>query len=155
MRCSRGVAVACGSIVVLSTGLLYLAYSLVEEQVFGIDFKEDAFLVIESLLFTCVAIWGIATVIGVWRLRHWGRASVLWFSCAVLLVYLPNVAWYAYGVKTTPDVGWSWEVLYPLILLFGLGIWWLILFTRPGVKVQFLQQPNFVESQGIRTGGTK
>jgi hypothetical protein len=34
-----------------------------------------------------------------------GGTLLLWFSCAVLLVYLPNVAWYAYGVKTTPDVG--------------------------------------------------
>ena len=78
-----------------------------------------------------------------------GGTLLLWFSCAVLLVYLPNVAWYAYGVKTTPDVGWSWEVLYPLISLFSLGIWWLILFTRPGVKVQFLQQSDFVEPEVV------
>jgi hypothetical protein len=138
MQCSRGVAAACVSIVILSTLLLYLAYSIVEGQVFGIDSSEDTFFVIESGLFTCVAVWGIATVIGVWRLRRWGRTSALWLSCAVFLVYLPSVAWYAYGVKIAPDVGWSWEPLYPLIPLFGVGIWWLILFTRSRVKVQFL-----------------
>jgi hypothetical protein len=138
MQCSRGVAVACVSIVILSALLLYLAYSIVEGEVFGIDSTEDTFFVTESSLFTCVAVWGIATVIGVWRLRRWGRTSALWLSCAVFLVYLPNVAWYAYVVKTTPDVGWRWEILYPLVPLFGVGIWWLILFTRYRVKVQFL-----------------
>ena|ERR1700730_7246330 len=71
MQCSRGVAAACVSIVILSTLLLYLAYSIVEGQVFGIDSSEDTFFVIESGLFTCVAVWGIATVIGIWRLRRW------------------------------------------------------------------------------------
>ena len=133
------------SIALLSACLLYLAYSLVKDQVFGIDSVEDAFFVAESIFFTCVAIWGIATAIGAWRLRPWARASALWFSYAAFLVYLPNVAWYAYLVKTAPDVGWSWAVLYPLIPLFGLGIWWLILFTRPRVKLQFSKQSSFVE----------
>ncbi len=142
MQCSRGLAIACVSIVILSALLLYLAYSLVEGQGFGIDSTEDAFFVIESIIFAGVAVWGLATAVGVWRVRRWGRTSALWLSCAVFLVYLPNVIRYAFLVKTAPDVGLSWEILYPLVPLFGVGIWWLILFTRQGVKDQFLQQPN-------------
>jgi len=141
MRCSTGVAVACAFLLVLSACFVYLAYSLVEE-VSGIDLSEDTFFVIESIIFAGVAVWGAATAIGVWRLRRWGRNSALWLSCALFLVYLPNVIRYAYLVKTSHDVGWSWEILYPLVPLFGVGIWWLILFTRPGVKGQFLQQSN-------------
>jgi len=144
MRCSKGVAVACVFQVVLSGCFLCLAYSLVQEEVWGIDLTEDIFRVIEGIILTGVAVWGLITAIGVWRLRRWGRTSALWFSCAVFLAYLPNVAWYAYGVKTSPDVGWSWEILYPLGPLIGAGIWWLILFTRPKVKDQFLQ-----ESKGV------
>ena len=145
MRCSTGVALACAVLVMLSACFLYLAYSSVEE-VSGIDLSEDAFFVIESITFAAVAVWGVTTVIGVWRLRRWGRTSALWLSCAVFLVYLPEIIRYAYLVKTAPDVGWSWEILYPLVPLFAVGIWWLILFTRPGVKDQFLQRPRPVGS---------
>jgi hypothetical protein len=118
-----------------------LAYSLVE-GVLGVYFPEDAFEILESVLFIGVAIWGTATAIGVSRLRRWGRTSALWISFASFLVYLPNLAKYIYLVKTAPDVGWSSEILYPLVPLFGLGIWWLILFTRPEVKIRFLQQSS-------------
>jgi len=56
MQCSRGLAIACVSIVILSALLLYLAYSLVEGQGFGIDSTEDAFFVIESIIFAGVAV---------------------------------------------------------------------------------------------------
>jgi hypothetical protein len=121
-----------------------LSYLLVREEVWGIDLTDDVFRVIQSIIFGGIALWSVVTAIGVWRLRHWGRTSSLWLTCAVFLGYLPNVAWYAYLVKTSPDVGWSWEILYPLAPLFGVAIWWLILFTRPKVKDQFLQQPKTV-----------
>lgn len=121
MRRSAGIALTCASMVILSTCFLYLAYLLIEE-VSGIDLTEDAFFVIESVLFLGFAIGGMATVIGVWRLRRWGRTSSVWLSCAVFLVYLPEVVRYAYLVETAPDVGWSWEILYPLIPLYALGI---------------------------------
>jgi hypothetical protein len=143
MRPSVGVAVACAFLVVLSACFLFVAYALAKE-VSGIDLSEDAFFVIESIIFTGVAVWGMATAIGVWRLRRWGRISALWLSCAVCLVYLPEVVRYAYLVKTAPDVGWSWKALYPLVPLFAVGIWWLIFFTRPRTREQFCQQPNTV-----------
>lgn len=142
MRCSKGVAAACVFQVVLSLCFLYVSYSLVREEVWGIDLTEDIVRVIQSIISGAIALWGVITAIAVWRLRQWGRTSSLWLSCAVFLGYLPNIAWYAYGVKTSPDVGWSWEILYPLAPLFGVAIWWLILFTRPKVKDQFVQQRN-------------
>jgi hypothetical protein len=145
MRCSKGVVTACTSIFLFSACLLYLAYSLVDE-VLGVYLPEDVFEILEIILFTGVAIWAIATAIGALRLRWWARISAVWISLAAFLVYLPNLAKYIYLVKTAPDVGWSSEILYPLVPLFGLGIWWLILFTRPGVKAQFLQHASRVES---------
>lgn len=139
MRCSKGVAVACIFQVVLSLCFLFVSYSLVREEVWGLDLTEDTFRVIQSVISGAIALWGLITAIAVWRLRRWGRTSSLWLSCAVLLGYFPNIARYAYVVKTSPDVGWSWEILYPLVPLFGVTIWWLILFTRPRVKDQFLK----------------
>ena len=107
-------------------------------EVTGIDSTEDAFFVADSIIYLCVAVWCITTAVGVWSLRGWGRTSILWLSCAVCLIYFPNILWYAYLVKTAPDVGWSWEILYPLAPLVATGTWWLILFTRPKVKSQFL-----------------
>jgi hypothetical protein len=116
------------------------------DEVGGIYFPEDALHVFEIIMFTGVAIWGTATAIGAFRLRRWGRTAALWMSCAAFLVYLPNLAGYIYAVRTAPDMGWSSEILYPLVPLFGAGIWWFILFTRPGVKAQFLQQSTTVGS---------
>ena len=143
MRRSTGIGIAFTFLVIISACFLYVAYGLARE-VTGIDSMEDAFFVADSIIYTCVAVWCIATAVGVWRLRGWGRTSVLWLSCAVCLIYLPNVLWYAYLVKTAPDVGWSWEILYPLAPLVGVGTWWLILFTRPRVKDQFLRQSDTV-----------
>ena len=143
MRRSTGIGIAFTFLVIISACFLYVAYGLARE-VTGIDSMEDAFFVADSIIYTCVAVWCIATAVGVWRLRGWGRTSVLWLSCAVCLIYLPNVLWYAYLVKTAPDVGWSWEILYPLAPLVGVGTWWLILFTRPRVKGQFLRQSDTV-----------
>lgn len=126
--------------VILSGCFLCLAFWLVRDEVWGIDLTEDRFRLVESIILAGVAVWGLITAIGVWRVRPWGRTSALRFSCAVVLAYLPNVLWYAYVVKTSHDVGWSWEILYPLVPLCGAGIWWLVLFTRPKVKDQFFQQ---------------
>lgn len=143
MRCSRGIAIALTFLVMVSGCFLYVAYGLAAEMD-GIDSVEDAFFLADSIVYTCVAVWCIATAVGVWRLRGWGRISVLWLGGAVCLIYLPNVFWYEYVVKTAPDVGWGWEILYPLAPLVGIGAWWLILFTRPKVKAQFVRQSNTV-----------
>jgi hypothetical protein len=143
MRRSTGVAISFPVLVLLSAYFLGAAYTLAGE-VTGIDSTEDTFFVADSIIYTCVAVWCIATAVGVWRLRGWGRTSILWLSCAVCLIYLPNVLWYAYLVKTAPDVGWSWGILYPLAPLVSIAVWWLILFTRPRVKGQFLRRSDTV-----------
>ena len=139
MNRPAGVAVALAFLLILSACFLYAAYWLLGE-VTGIDATEDAFFIADSALFACVGVWGLVTSVGVWRRHSWGRTSVLWLSCAVCLVYVPSILWYAYVAKTAPDVDWSWEALYPLAPLVSIGVWWLILFSRPRVKDQFPRQ---------------
>ena len=104
MRCSKGIVAACLSFVAFSIWLLYLAYLLVEDAI-PVAFSDDTFEILQSILFVSVAIWGIATTVGVLRLRRWGRISALWLSIAAFVVYIPSLAKYIYVVRTAPDVG--------------------------------------------------
>ena len=132
----------CAVLLVISACLVVLADFSVADEVFGIDSTEDVFSIVAALVFSAVAIWGIAAIFGLLRLRRWGRSSALWIGRALFLVYLPEIARYAYIVKTAPDVGWSWQALYPLTLFLGAGALVLFLFSRLQVRDQFLGAAN-------------
>lgn len=142
MRRTRPVIwLGCAVLLLISVCLLLAAYSLAD-RIYGIDSTEDVFSILESLSFSGVAIWSIGTMIGLLRLRRPGRSSALWIGRALFLVYLPEMVRYAYIVKTAPDVGWSWQALYPLALFTGAGAFLLFLFSRPQIKDQFLRGAN-------------
>lgn len=103
-----------------------------------------------SLMYLLPAIWGIATGIGLFRLRNWARISMIVFAVALVLMAgfsglisvfmpLPPTAnshapgSVIFGVRIFMVVLW--------LSLLGLGIWWLVFFTRPAVKAQFALQP--------------
>ena len=132
----------CAVLLVISACLLVLADISVADEVFGVDSTEDVFSIVAALVFSAVAIWGIAAIFGLLRLRRWGRSSALWIGRALFIVYLPEIARYAYIVKTAPDVGWSWQALYPLTLFLGAGALVLFLLSRLQVRDQFLGAAN-------------
>lgn len=76
-------------------------------------------------------------------MRPWARRSGIWIGCVLFLVYLPEVAWYAYLVGTVPDIGWSWQALDPLALSAGAGALVLVLCSTPQLKnIGSLRDPN-------------
>ena len=90
-------------------------------------------------------IWGIATAIGLFRLKRWARTSVLLFS-GVLVFFAASslfVLFLALRIARPTDMPDSvihgvmigFSGFYGLLLL--IGVWWLILFTRASVKAQF------------------
>ena len=95
----------------------------------------------------CLSLFGIATGIGLLYLRKWARISILiWggFSAFFGVIGIP-IAYFmmhspipnapALPAESMQAVRWILLVIYGLPLL--IGVWWLILFNRKGVKTQF------------------
>lgn len=99
-----------------------------------------------ALMYLVLAIWGIATSIGLFRLKVWARISIIVFSVLLIicggfsaLVFLvmpfamppnPNV-----DTNVASGVGVFMSAFAAGIA--GIGIWWLVYFTRARVKQQF------------------
>jgi hypothetical protein len=98
----------------------------------------------ESLL----ALWAIVTAIGLFRLRNWARISILVlsgfvaistaFALVALIAVLPvvmntQVRELPPGMSTFLPV----MVVSVTVVPFGCAIWWLILFLRKSVRLQF------------------
>jgi uncharacterized membrane protein (DUF2068 family) len=97
------------------------------------------------VVWLAVAVFGIATGVGVLRLKNWARVSALvWAAisaglCFIILLFsmvmpLPTPSG-QHPISTT--------ALRIFIILFYsipvvVGIWWLILFNRPRVRTEFL-----------------
>lgn len=90
------------------------------------------------------AAWGVATAIGLFRLRRWARWSMVAFSALMLvreardLTAKPQVA--------PPTVSAAIRARFVAVahfnqaltgFLLALAIWWLVYFLLPGVKAQF------------------
>jgi hypothetical protein len=127
------------SVLIFTLGAFFLigGYALFENAFPIIDNLESVANICLGTLFTVVGCFALATTLGVSRLLPWARAAALWLPVAALLAYLLFVAWYSYGVMTTPDIGWSWEVLGPVPFFLALEAWCYVLFRRPFVKRQF------------------
>ena|ERR1700730_16773656 len=128
----------------LSTLFFSLAYVFVDEAV-PLTGPDDLFFLAESALCLGLALWSLITVVGIARKRKWARVSAVWVGPTAILVYVLPLARYGYVAATTPDVGWSWLAILPLVAIVLLVIWWLVLFTRPEVKRAF-SSPKDVES---------
>jgi hypothetical protein len=101
------------------------------------------------------SIFGIATGIGLLRLRNWARISALvWAGISFFfgLIGIPIALFMSLPpTVNSPGVPGNFPVLFRLILLgiygapLAVGIWWLILFTRKPVKEQFLRTATPVD----------
>jgi hypothetical protein len=102
-----------------------------------------------SLFYVLPAIWGIVTVVGLFRLRNWARISILVFSVLLLVMSLFGLLTAALiripmqggtidpGMRSFVDIVMVAFNLVPL----AIAIWWLVFFSRPGVKQQFVTLP--------------
>jgi hypothetical protein len=96
------------------------------------------------LFFMAVAGFGIFTGVGLFRLKSWARISALvWagiiaFFSALILLFLPFIPLPETSAGQSVPAAHLKVLMY---LAYGIplvvGIWWLILFTRPGIRAQF------------------
>jgi hypothetical protein len=104
--------------------------------------------------FLCVEAFGILTGIGLLRLKNWARITTIVFAVCIILESLqwllgalifrliplpsePNIPPHFYLVIRAVLAGIG-------LLLLSIGVWWLVLFTRRGVRAQFQSAPSSI-----------
>jgi len=165
MRRSIGVTVIAvlsllGSLFMLLMAALMVLLPFLSSKV---ESKESPFspgffklmMLFAALMYLLPAIWGIVTSIGLLRLKEWARISIIVFS--VLLILMSGFSALMFLVIPMPlppnqpaaaNVMSGVHVFMTLFAagLMGIGIWWLVFFTRAGVKQQFVPVPAVVAS---------
>ena len=125
------------SLLALAGGLL--ANSAVPKQQAG-----GTMLALASLPLVALAGLGIATSIGLFRLKRWARLSILFFA-GVLAVYglITSITFLVVTIPAPPTQDPNIVLLVRTVMstlggaLAALGSWWLWLFNRAPVKEQF------------------
>ncbi len=144
-----------GSVLVLLIGILLIVVMALfppppsNPQIPAPFFK--VLILFGALVYIGPSIWGILTSVGLFRLRKWARISILVFSILLILMAVPS------GLISflipTPEVKGADPGFFPVfrilmagfwLMLAAIGTWWLIFFTRSGVKAQF--EPSAVLS---------
>ena len=92
---------------------------------------------------------GLCIAAGLLFLKEWARKAVIQLPIYMEVIYALLVIFRPAGIVSKPRPNWQLGImtvgsgvdvaLYRLLLanLIPLSLWWLILFTRPGVKAQF------------------
>lgn len=108
--------------------------------------EQRAVQFIVPIVYALIAGWGIVTGVGVLQLRHWAWVSIIvmsgvtiFFSVfgAVGLLFVPSL------LRDQPDLPVAsvkivaYIGLVILLIPFAIAIWWLVLFTRDRVRLQF------------------
>lgn len=111
-------------------------------------------LITEGVVFVTAALWGWITAVGLFRLRRWARVSVLvlaggqaFFSLIFLLisVLMSFISLPATTNETAEQAATSHSIQHAVaagfagfsVVLLGIGLWWLIYFTRKSVREVF------------------
>lgn len=138
-----GVFSLLGSLAILLLGCLMLLAMVVAPRS-STPMPRFATMAMSSLFLFGPGLWGIATSIGLFRLKGWARTSILIF--AGLLTFMGLCAPLAFLVVPNPpgldQAGPSWATIRAGMSVFylcfaAIGVWWLVLFTRSSVKEQF------------------
>jgi hypothetical protein len=155
-----------GSLFTLAMGLLVLVVLVFvpngqTSQFPGSPATFRALMAAASLVYLLPAIWGLTTAIGLWRLRNWARISVIVFS--VLLSFMGAVTGLVMLVMPFPSVPGSDPTAMATVrivmggfwlTLMGIGIWWLVFFTRAKVAEQFAR-PSQASSRMVSAQETQ
>lgn len=145
-----GILVLIGSAFILAVGILDGVVMLTtREQLREPSMKIGAIFAIIFLVIPSA--WGIATGIGLLRLKRWARISILVFSSLLVVMaafgipVLMMIPSHIAGADASLAVSIRVGVTVFYALLAGIGIWWLVLFSRPSVRLQFAGTTQLAE----------
>jgi hypothetical protein len=130
----------CGAMMVL---VFWIAPPPAQEM--PLHFMKYFMLLIAAIMFG-MGSWGVATGVGLLKLKGWARISLLVFSGLLLVFSLPSMLMFSFiPMQPVPNANVP-ESFYTglragMVVFYGLqaalGGWWLYYFTRRGVKAQF------------------
>jgi len=114
-----------------------------------------------SLMYLLPGAWGVATAIGLWKLRNWARISTIVFAI-ILIVMGGFVGLFTLVMPfpTVPNAGADPSMISTIkfvmgcfwLALLGIGVWWLVFFTRATVKAQFGQYASSLSAASSLQG---
>ena len=88
--------------------------------------------------------WGIATAIGLLKLRPWARISTIVYSVLlVMFTIIPAIMMAMIPFPTQPGTDPTFIPIFKAsliafyLIIAAIGVWWLVYFTRKGVIAQF------------------
>ncbi|MGH9861389.1 MAG: hypothetical protein ACRD5F_15330 [Candidatus Acidiferrales bacterium] len=94
--------------------------------------------------FGLIGLWQLGTAFGVWKLKPWGRVSLVVFAGLLVTFQAIGMLMVFFLPMPTDVAGAADFMLAVRVFLFafyaltaGIGVWWLVYFTRPGVKALF------------------
>ena len=126
------------------------------------------FSLILALILALLAGWAIFTIVGLLRLRNWGRISVLIIGgCLAVLggistlgfIFLLFAQSFLKSSSATPPP-YSPQLMAFILgftaffyaIIAAIGIWWLVYFSRPAIKALFIRpaidpyaQPTYID----------
>jgi hypothetical protein len=141
--CALTFLTALASIFVLLVGSIVLPRSPVAPPI-EVSPVPRIFQVAAIFIFLLAVVWGVATAIGLLRLREWARISQLLFAGLTVLVGVSS-AILVEVVSLFPNAmtaQQAQQLTRLVVALFyagvaALGIWWLYYFTRRPIREQF------------------
>jgi hypothetical protein len=96
------------------------------------------------LFFMAVAVFGVFSGIGLLRLKNWARISALVWAGITVFFSASTLLFILFIPFPTPPGQQPMPLVLVKAFMFifygtplGIGIWWLILFNRPGIRAQF------------------
>jgi hypothetical protein len=132
-----------GSVCCVGSGAIGAVAILVERGKLSETPASTATALFGMLVLVIPGVWGVATGIGLLLLKGWARVSMLIFASLLalsifgapmmLLIPFPPTP----GADATLMTGIRIGMATFYVVLGAVGIWWLVLFSRPSVKLQF------------------
>ena len=155
---AAGIVAIVGSLLVLFGGLMGFLGLQISPATNGRRLSPAVMTMAESMLgcIIVLGVLGIATGVGLFRLRNWARISTLiWSGITVVFCVLVIGLLAITPFPTQPNAAMNPGVVRVLGQIFyavplAIGIWWLILFNSKSVAAQFRQSvPARVDDSGF------
>ncbi len=135
---SAGLALA-GSIFWIVVSLFAIAITVWTPS---LKHAKDAWVVLTPLwIFAAVSLFGVATSVGLFRLKNWARISTLIFSIALLFVGIGGLIGALLQPPGTQRVHSQATMFFLSLSALATSSWWIYLFNKSSVKSQFVPVP--------------
>jgi hypothetical protein len=117
-----------------------------------------ALFLLMACMFLLPAIWGIVSSIGLFLLKNWARISTIVFSAllallsglqAIVSLIMPFPTVPNFPIDNPAIVAVRMFIAAVFIGHLGIGIWWLLFFTRPKVAQQFKRTPLMATAETL------